>query len=173
MSDLVLKETTDGFKLSGYVQCNSCNGTGLYVGVYERDGAAVVCYKCEGTGRTYIENNYDRFAGRRTRKNVKRVFEHAGGHVISADDVEVNGKAIPFSKYGVSYEEWLDGAEPKPLECLHCPFIHTQQMLARDNPEGLYQTRCDVGLRYGSRIADCKFMAEKEKCWEIYKCEKT
>lgn len=32
-------------------ECNACKGTGLYVGMAERDGAAVVCYTCKGTGK--------------------------------------------------------------------------------------------------------------------------
>ena len=171
MQDLVLKETKNGYCLSGYVQCSACDGTGLYVGVCERDGAAVVCYRCKGTGRVYIEQHYTKFTARQKKKNVKRVFEHAGAYIISAEDVEVNGKNIPFSEYGVSYEEWLAGEAPKPLECLHCPFMHTQQMLDRNST--LYKTRCNTGLKFGSRISDCQFMPEKEKCWEIYKCEKT
>ena len=33
-------------------ECESCKGTGLYVGMAEREGSAVVCHTCKGTGKT-------------------------------------------------------------------------------------------------------------------------
>lgn len=31
------------------IECQACKGTGLYKGMAERDGAAVVCSHCHGT----------------------------------------------------------------------------------------------------------------------------
>ena len=42
-------------------KCKSCKGTGLYVGLAERDGAAVVCHTCKGTGKHHVRIEYDDF----------------------------------------------------------------------------------------------------------------
>jgi len=39
------------FILEGECECSACKGTGLYVGMAEREGAAVVCSRCKGTGK--------------------------------------------------------------------------------------------------------------------------
>ena len=54
------------------IECPSCKGTGLYVGVCERDGCAVVCTQCKGKG--YTTYRYNDFTGRKIREGIKRVF---------------------------------------------------------------------------------------------------
>ena len=39
------------------IECQACGGTGLYKGMAERDGAAVVCSCCNGTGKTEFTYN--------------------------------------------------------------------------------------------------------------------
>ncbi|GAH55007.1 unnamed protein product, partial [marine sediment metagenome] len=34
-------------------ECNDCKGTGLYTGMAEGDGFAVVCHACNGTGKRH------------------------------------------------------------------------------------------------------------------------
>lgn len=34
------------------IECPACHGTGLYQGMCEQDGCAVVCTKCDGKGYT-------------------------------------------------------------------------------------------------------------------------
>ena len=38
----------DKIILEADVECTSCSGTGLYQGMAERDGTAVICYQCDG-----------------------------------------------------------------------------------------------------------------------------
>ena len=61
------------------VECSACRGTGLYVGMCENDGAAVVCVKCNGTGKVHM--SLTPFTGRRKRDGVTRVFETNPGFI--------------------------------------------------------------------------------------------
>jgi hypothetical protein len=135
----------------------------------EHDGAAVVCCKCDGTGRVIAKLTYRKFKGRKKREEVKRVYDSSHGYFISAEDVTTeDGQKIEFTKAGCSYAEWLNGAEPKPMKDLICPYQHTNQGLQTDDINGLYATRCKGNLGIGSLIKNCPLHDEKEKCWEIF-----
>lgn len=162
-------ETEDKYILQITAECGSCNGTGLYVGMAERDGCAVECSTCKGTGQVEIKHEYKKFKGRNIKKGVNRVFKTSCGYVHSDKDViRDEGKTIYFSRGGCTYEEWLNGAEPKPVEDLYCPYIFTNQdMQRRDHPaHAFYKSNCDNTL--GSMIQDCKMFREKEKCWKKF-----
>jgi len=138
------------------IECPSCKGTGLYRGRKERDAAAVVCYKCGGTG--CCKYTYKPFMGRVSREDVKRVYTTAGDYMISAED----GKKIKFSQAGASYEDWLAGVEPKPIKDLHCPHQHTNQ--------NWRYSHCEV-LGIGDSISKCPNRDAMEVCWEMYEAE--
>jgi hypothetical protein len=163
-----LTETESGFVIEGEVQCDSCKGTGLYRGVCERDGAAVVCVYCDGTGKTNVKHTYTKFDGRKKKDGVKRVYETACGTVITDKDITMDdGTVVHFSKFGVSYKDWLDGKAPKPIKELHCPYMHTDQGLQTDDVNDLHKTRCEKYLGFGY-IRSCKCFDDKETCWKIY-----
>lgn len=163
-----LTETDTTYTLTGEVECNSCGGTGLYCGMAERKGAAVVCVHCNGTGKVRVRQTFKKFVTRKKRQGVKRVFETAGGYVIAADDVTTKeGETIHFSRYGVEYKDWLKGEAPKPLEDLHCPYQHTGQGLQSNDVNDLYKTRCSKYLGCGM-ISECKCRKDMAKCWKIY-----
>ena len=146
------------------IECPDCKGTGLYVGCAERDGAAVVCYMCNGTGQK--EYKYREFTGRNKRSNVKRVFRPSN-YVIGADDiVNDEGVTLHFSRYGCTYEEWLNGADPKPMEELVCPYMH-------DN-RGMGNEPCSRCARqpYTARINQCRYFSDKANCWKEYHANK-
>lgn len=164
-----VKETETSFIVSGRVECDKCKGTGLYVGVCERGGAAVICYCCKGTGAVDVEYHFNKFTERKLRDSVKRVFDNCG-FCISAHNVEVDGKILKFEEAGASYDEWLAGKKPLPIKDLYCPFLHTNQSLDRDSE--LYTTRCAKGLGCGSsRISDCKHFGDKATCWAMFEDE--
>lgn len=143
------------------IECSSCNGTGLYVGESERDGAAVICRECEGTG--YITFEYKKFKERKIRENVKRVFEPCN-YVISATDIITKeGKLIKFSEAGCSYEEWLQGAKPKPIKDLYCPYIWRNTGMGHEPLE-----KCKENTSHSCVISDCKLYYLKEECWKEY-----
>lgn len=143
------------------IQCSACNGTGLYKGCAERDGAAVVCYRCNGAGKT--EFSYEEFTGRKERKDVKRVYDGSHGYVISDQDFSKDGKTVKFSEGGCTYEEWLNGATPKPIKDLYCPYIHNNRGIGNEPLE-----RCKRGCRGFRSISDCDFYNDKITCWELY-----
>ena len=110
------------------IECTKCNGTGLYIGMAERGGAAVICYHCNGTGKEHIHKEYVKFTERKDNPNVSRVYKTGGTFCISAKDCVTNeGKVIKFSQYGCTYEEWKNGVEPKPIRDLLCPILHYLQ----------------------------------------------
>lgn len=155
------------FVIEGECQCDSCGGTGLYVGMAENNGAAVVCRDCDGTGKAHVRHEFREFTKRKMKKGVKRVYETAAGYGISAEDVITEkGKTIHFSRFGVAYKDWLNGKKPVPIEELHCPYEHTNQRLQTKDVNGLYKTRCSKYL--GFRISNCKCRKEMKKCWDIY-----
>jgi len=166
---LKITETDSYINITGEAECSSCNGTGLYKGMSENGGAAVVCHYCNGTGKTTINNTINKFTGRKHRDNVKRVYKTAGGYAISDKDVVTKeGKCINFSLYGASYEDWLDGKEPRGIEDLHCPYMHTSQQLQNNDVNNLYNTRCKDNRRLGSTISNCPLFCDKATCWRIF-----
>lgn len=167
----MIKETDDKYEIDIEIQCSSCTGTGLYVGRTERDGAAVVCHTCKGTGKSKFVGTFPKFKGRIVRKDVKRVFSSAGGYVISVGDVMIeDGRVIQFSTSGVDYREWLKGGKPKPLEPLHCPCQHTGQSIRDLNHPAhkLWEERCSGANLLGASISTCKLRPDKKTCWKRY-----
>ena len=163
-----VKETKSGYEVTGEVECSACKGTGLYQGMAEHDGAAVVCNRCGGTGKVKVKLRYKKFAGRKKRKGVKRVFDGSHGFFISANDVTTEEREIPFSEWGCAYRDWLRGAVPVPMYGLICPYLHTNQHLQTEDVNGLYETRCRPNLKCGGSITKCPLWNEKDKCWEIF-----
>jgi hypothetical protein len=142
-----------------YIECQSCNGTGLYVGMAERDGSAVVCSQCDGTGKQHYKFTYRPFVSRVDRKDVRRVYKTAGTYTIYPDDVTTEADGlIQFSKGGASYEDWRRGVEPLPLKDIHCPLQHTGQTWSAPYCKENY-----IGT-----ISLCKNRCNKAECWDIY-----
>ena len=144
------------------IQCPNCKGTGLYQGMAERDGAAVVCYHCRGTGQTKC--SYEEFTGRKIKEGIKRVFAGSFGYVHGAKNVKFNDTGIiRFEVGGCTYEEWLNGATPKPVKDLYCPYIWDNKGIGNEPV-----SRCrEIASCFG-RISDCKHFGNKAKCWEEY-----
>lgn len=151
------------WQLTGINECDSCKGTGLYQGIGERDGAFVICNKCNGTGSLQINLIFIKFSGRKKQERCKRVYSNGMGYYITDKDIE----DMPFSVYGCAYEEWLKGAKTKPLDFLGCPYQETNQRLQNDDVNNLYKYRCKNNLGF-AKISKCLLYKDKRKCWEIY-----
>ena len=149
------------------IECPTCEGTGLYAGMCEQDGCAVICDNCNGKGYTTYE--YNDFTGKKVKEGVIRVFEKTCGYVHSGKNcVCDDGRVLHFENYGCSYEEWLNGKEPRPMEELVCPYQYYNNGIGNEPFERCRENAPGIGF-----ISDCKLFAQKDKCWEEYnkKCK--
>lgn len=64
------------------IECPDCRGTGLYKGFMERDGEAVICVRCSGTGAQ--ELRYNEFTSRKDKAGVRRVRAGSGTIIDNA-----------------------------------------------------------------------------------------
>ena len=138
-------------------QCPACGGTGLYIGIGERDGSAVVCHKCKGTGEFKFTHSYEDFIGKKDiPKPVERVFQYNPGITIGKNET------LSLSDFGgMPYKEWAAGFD----------FPEKSEMRKFTCPAWLYQganyelkpnwKECGFGAFSG-----CPSFAQKEKCWE-------
>lgn len=144
------------------IQCDACGGTGLYKGFGEADGAYVVCRQCQGKG--YIHFAYEEFTEKKKVNDCNRVYKDGCGYCITDKDIiDKNGKIMRFSKYGCTYEEWLNGVEPKPIEFLDCPNHHTGWKRPCKNCKDLL---------LGESFRDCPHFENVEECWKEFNKEK-
>jgi len=144
------------------IECKSCSGTGLYQGMGERDGAAVVCSNCNGTG--HVEFSYNDFTGKKVLEGVTRVYQKGFGYCIGTKDIITDkGDLIRFSKFGCTYEEWLNGKTPRHIEDLQCPYLCDNRGMGNEPC-----SRCQEGLPGFGTITSCTFYSDKAKCWKEY-----
>lgn len=143
------------------IECPSCEGTGLYKGMCERDGCAVVCTECDGKG--YTTYRYNDFTGKKVKEGITRVFQKTCGYVHSDKNHKSDKGIIHFENYGCTYQEWLNGAEPKPMEELYCPHVYYNRGIGNEPLE-----KCKQYGGLGNLITDCPLYSEKKKCWKEY-----
>lgn len=144
-------------------KCKSCDGTGLYVGMAEGKGFAVVCHDCKGTGKFHFKYEYEEFTERKKSKGIKRVLEYNPG--FGAGGVyDENPKFAENDFGGMSYEDWEKGK----------PFPPKSEMRKFVCPAWWYQcVDCDKKPNWqccpwGSRLSECEYFKTKEKCWERF-----
>ena len=151
------------------IECKDCNGTGVYVGMAERDGAAVVCKTCGGTGAYLYKFNYNKFSGRKKREDVKRVYKSSCGYVIGTGVINFEGTEVDMDKEGVSYDEFLSGKTPEHIESLVCPMSADQRACHSIKN---FVDRChDLNGGYLSLITSCKNQINRSGCWKLFKKE--
>jgi hypothetical protein len=140
-------------------QCKDCNGTGLYKGMAERDGAAVVCCTCKGTGCHHFKHTYDEFTGRKSLPGIERVYETNPGICIG----KFNGHTLEQFG-GMPYEDW-DAGKPFPAGSENreftCPAWWCQRADYSHKPNW---NGCNVSL--GASFSHCPHFCTKEQCWE-------
>ena len=132
--------------------CPECGASGLYVGMAEREGAAIVCHCCDGTGKHSVMIEYDDFTGRRERRGITRVLETNPGFTIS-------GKRPGFG--GLPYAEWLAGQPFPPGSEMRehtCPAWWSQCVNDDRKPEW---PEC---IKSGP-FRDCRHFPGKAHCW--------
>ena len=151
------------------MECPDCHGSGIYVGMAEKNGCAVVCSTCKGHGFYFITHRT--FTERKIRQDIKRVFKTSCGFVHGPDDVTTeDGTVIKFSEGGCKYDEWLSGKEPEPVRDLYCPYLWTHQSLQSNDVNNLFACRCNTGdgVIPGRFVSKCSFWKDKAKCWDIF-----
>jgi len=144
-------------------KCPSCSGTGLYIGMGERDGAAVVCYTCDGTGKYHFIHEYDEFENRINNPKAKRVYETNPGICVGEGN---NCKLEDFG--GMPYSDWIKNKKfPNKSEMRKytCPAWWYQSANYKLKPDWKECLAC------GS-FSSCKHFGNKEKCWERFDSER-
>ena len=145
-------------KIKWVQQCKSCGGVGLYVGMAERDGAAVVCNACEGSGREQKNVEYEEFTGRKERKGITRVYRISSGIVLAPSVV----------KGGVSLDEWEKDSESvnrrgAEIRDHVCPAWWYQSADSRKNPNW---EECKDS--WGRSFSNCRHFKNKAHCWDRF-----
>jgi len=144
-------------------KCESCKGTGLYVGFAEKDGAAVVCHDCKGTGCYHTKIEYDDFEGRITRDDVERVYETNPG--IGIGKGMEGGDRYELSDFGgMSYSAWINGYKfgaGTENRRFTCPAWWYQSANYEKKPDW---NECLSAL--GRTFSHCDHFKDKNKCWE-------
>jgi len=137
--------------------CKSCGGTGLYVGMGEHDGAAVVCNKCYGSGFHEFIYEYEEYIEKKSPDPViERVFKCNPGICIGGDLEEFGGMSVKDWQAG---QPFPPGSEDRK---------HTCPCWWQQNSEGkpLNWKACRQNL--GRRFSECKHFKTKEMCWDRF-----
>lgn len=77
------------------VECSSCYGTGLYQGMCEAKGEAVICLGCAGTGCEVLR--YRPFVRRRGKRGIKSVRLSRGQSLAAG--VGGHGPSITYAEF--------------------------------------------------------------------------
>ena len=141
-------------------ECYYCKGTGIYVGLSEHNGAAVVCNRCKGTGRQEKTYSYKDFTGRKIRDGVTRVFASSCGFVIEPGSITPGG--VPYGDWQIDSEAvYRPDAE---LRVQTCP-AQWQQEIGKPMP------RWKECILPGQNFSECPSFKLKKKCWERWDAE--
>lgn len=142
--------------------CKDCKGSGLYVGMAENDGFAVVCHTCDGTGCVHVRFEYESFRKRKIKRNIIRVLQWNAGYCVGVHGS--NGKIFPIDHFGgMSYKDWISGN----------PFPRGSEMRNQTCPCHWYQC-VDYELKpdwcreenfWSGAFSSCPKFPEKEDCW--------
>jgi len=158
-------------KIELKIQCRSCGGTGIYVGIGERDGAAIVCHTCNGTGCEDYYFEYTPFTKRKKKEGIKRVYKDGMGYCIAPKLLVFKGVGtIDMAKEGVSYAEFLEGKMPEHIKTLGCPMQADQGTC--HEIKGFIEECDKLNGGYLNMIADCKNHPNKAECWDRFDKQK-
>lgn len=148
-------------KMTVDAECTSCGATGLYCGMAERNGAAVICHTCKGTGCQRITYEWTDFKVRKSRKGVRRVYLTNPGIVIG----EGNGHELKDFG-GMTFAEWKKGKPfpPESEDRAHtCPAWFWQAADYKRKPNW---DECLESL--GRSFSACPHFKAKAQCWKRF-----
>ncbi len=154
-----LRENEMEHKIEFDCQCESCKGTGLYQGMGEHKGFAVVCHKCKGTGKRHEVIVYNDFISRKLRKDILQVVETNPGICLG-----IGNGYTQESFGGISYKDWLRGKPFPPkseMRNFTCPAWWYQSANYELKPNW---RECIIG----GTFSGCKCFTNKELCWDKF-----
>jgi len=153
------------FTVKALIQCESCRGTGLYVGMGERDGAAIQCHRCKGKGSYVYERIFTHFTGRKPHKDkIERVYLTNPGYGIGKHGKDKTFRLEEFG--GISFGDWLAGKGfPLGSEMRRntCPAWWTQSAGCK------WESKKCLGV---GAFSSCKHYPDRDTCWAEYDKEK-
>ena len=141
------------------IECPTCRGTGLIIHRYFKDDkprGVLLCTCCDGTG--FIIFKYREFNGLKYVVGVTEVFDGSYPH-------------------GCSYEDFLQGGRPIPIEKYYCPLQWKYRRpvvgigataIARCKTTRVQYNRGDIF----SHEFYCFYFEDKEKCWAEFNAKK-
>jgi len=139
-------------------ECPACKGTGLYKGIGEGDGFAVVCARCNGTGKAHFRMTYQEFRGRHSRDDVNRVLETNPGLRVSVNTEE----GLTHESFGgMSYADWAAGLPFPPgseMRNYTCPAWWYQLADSKKKPHWDQCPGCGI-------FCNCPHFPNKAACW--------
>lgn len=152
------------------IECPPCNGTGVYVGMAERGGAAVVCRQCKGSGEYLYQFQYEEFTGRKKSTGVKRVYRQSYGFVIGTSKINFGDKIVDMASEGVSYDEFCAGKMPEHTKSIACPMLADQGSCHKI--EGFTDECMKINDGWIGNITSCKGQREKSSCWKRFEASR-
>lgn len=143
-------------------ECEVCGGTGLYIGMGESGGAAVICGRCKGKGHYLHTLNWNEFSGRKVKKGVKRVYETNPGIGIG-EGPDRKGNIYKLEDFGgMPYSDWKEG-KPFPPKSENRNYTCPAWWYQSANYE--LKPRWDECI-FGGTFSSCKHFGAKQKCWK-------
>lgn len=139
-------------------ECPDCKGTGVYVGMAERDGFAVQCKTCDGTGKYVAKIWWADFTEKKKKDGIHTVLQGNPGFCVSSKG--------EFDFGGMSYQDWFNGKPFPPkseMRAFTCPLWWYQNVDYDKKPDW----DCSSAL-LGRKFSDCQLFKEKHKCWERF-----
>lgn len=76
-------------------ECSECHGTGLYSGMCEAKGEAVICCGCDGQGWRW--HHFAKFEGRKLKRGIKTIRRSQGTFI--ATGVGGTGKSMTYAEF--------------------------------------------------------------------------
>lgn len=143
-------------QISVQAVCNACGGTGLYIGMAERDGVAVVCSTCNGSGAMTVR--YTPFKRQLPAPASVTSVHVARGYVL--------GDKHPACDGGLPIEQWKQGVIVPADEKLYCPYLYTHQDWCA-HPRDPENNHNNAPMLWG-RIDECPYWIEKDECWKRF-----
>ena len=142
-------------------ECMLCSGTGIYVGMGERDGFGVVCRTCKGTGCQKLTMSWKDFDERKVRTDVARVLQANPGIIVGTS----SDSGLTIDSFGgIPYEEWLAGKmfERGTEDRAHtCPAWFYQSTDYSKKPDW---KECEGG----GPFSRCQHFGNKAECWKRF-----